>query len=491
MLTKDFLLTIGLFLWMYFLWNRRRLYSMALKLPGPLGLPILGIAIECILNHRKLTIRTKYMDKYGSTVLLWLGITPFIATRDPKVAEQVLSAPECINRSSILTRPIAHGLGEGLLTLEGAKWSERRKHINQAFKHNVLLSFFPIFNAESKSLLTLLDSLVGQGEKDILNDIIRWSFRIATQTTVGTDVQHEENFKNDTTLKSYQRGMKIVILNILLPFTQNKIVALLCGLEGQRLKIVTDIDNMIQKIVDKKLNTKTENSAQPEMQSVINKSIELFRNGEMPMQDVKGECSAMVIAAFETTGLTVRHTLLLLAMFPEYQEIAFEELKELFPTAGYFDVDYEDLQKMVFLDRVLNETLRLMPSVPISARETIRDFRLSNGVVIPKGVNFGVDIFNIHRNPDYWGPDPGKFNPDNFLPDNVRDRHPYAFIPFSKGKRNCIGWRYGVLSAKLALAKILRNFKVSTSFRYEDLEFADNVGIELIKAPGLAFERRT
>jgi len=147
----------------------------------------------------------------------------------------------------------------------------------------------------------------------------------------------------------------------------------------------------------------------------------------------------MVAAAFETSGLTVCHTLTLLAMFPEYQDTVYEELKDIFPNAGEFEVTYEDIRKMVYLERVLNESLRLIPSIPLAPRETIQDFRLSNGVVIPKGVSIGICIFSTHRNKEFWGPDAEKFNPDNFLPDNVRDRHPYAYIPFTKGKRNCIG----------------------------------------------------
>lgn len=167
--------------------------------------------------------------------------------------------------------------------------------------------------------------------------------------------------------------------------------------------------------------------------------IELYRNGSISLEEIKGECYNMVLAGIDTTAVTLHHALILLAMFPQYQDNVFDELKEVYPDSGDFEVEYEELQKLVYLDRVLNETLRLIPSAGITVRNSKEDFRLSNKVLVPKGVAIIVDIFNIHRNEDYWGPHAHIFNPDNFLPDNVRERHPYAFIPFSKGRRNCIG----------------------------------------------------
>ncbi|XP_020798652.1 probable cytochrome P450 313a3 [Drosophila serrata] len=490
MLTIHLLLTAGILVWVYFLWSRRRYYMVMLKLPGPIGLPLIGIALELFIHKIKCSVFTRILNKHGSTVFTWIGPVPTLITRDPKMVQDILTSPECIDRSSVAANAMVTNCGHSILTLSEPLWSERRKQMNLAFKQNILLSFFPTFNTETNLLLTLLDSHAGQGEKDLFTDVLRWSFAIAFQTTVGADIQQEEGFKNDMLLKCFQSGIKLATLNIAVPLTQIGVIAKLSGNEKQRAKSFATVHPVFDSIIEKKLSSNADNSSETDVKLVIDRAIGLYKTGKISWAEVRSECCIMVLGSFETTALAVYHALTLLAMHPEFQDTVYEELNEVYPTRGDFDVAYEDLQKLVYLERVVNETLRLIPSIPSDLREPSKDFRLSSGVIIPKGVMIIIDIFNTHRNPEIWGPDASKFNPDNFLPDNVRARHPYAFIPFSKGRRNCIGWRYALLSSKLALAKILRNFKVSTSFRYEDLDFIQNVGMKLTETPTLAFERR-
>lgn len=138
------------------------------------------------------------MDKYGSTFLAWVGIQPIIVSRDPKIAEDILTSPQCLRRASNVAKAMENVLGPGLLSLQGLQgskqvvyfeifernilgtaWIKRRRIMNACFNQNVLLSFLPIFNSETDRLVTQIDTFVGREETDLHPHLHRWSLNIA------------------------------------------------------------------------------------------------------------------------------------------------------------------------------------------------------------------------------------------------------------------------------------------------------------------------
>ena len=86
-----------------------------------------------------------------------------------------------------------------------------------------------------------------------------------------------------------------------------------------------------------------------------------------------------------------------------------------------------------------------------------------------KGTTANILTYMIHRDEKYY-PEPEKFDPDRFLQENSKDRHPYAFIPFSAGRRNCIGQRFALMEEKVMLAAILRKFEIKSLKTTEELQ---------------------
>lgn len=93
---------------------------------------------------------------------------------------------------------------------------------------------------------------------------------------------------------------------------------------------------------------------------------------------------------------------------------------------------------MNYVERVIKESLRLYPSVPFIQRITDEEVHTYTGYTIPAQSLISIHIYDMHRNAELY-PEPNNFDPDRFLPENSQKRHPFAYLPFSAGPRNCIG----------------------------------------------------
>ncbi|KAF2891263.1 hypothetical protein ILUMI_14910, partial [Ignelater luminosus] len=135
-----------------------------------------------------------------------------------------------------------------------------------------------------------------------------------------------------------------------------------------------------------------------------------------------------------------------------------EELRSVFGNDKDRPETHRELQEMKYLEAIIKETLRIYPSVPFYSRNVHENMEYE-GIILPKNATLQVFVYGLHRNPDVF-PDPERFDPERFTQENQRNRHPYAYLPFSAGPRNCIGQKFAMLEMKSLLSKILRNYEL-------------------------------
>lgn len=184
--------------------------------------------------------------------------------------------------------------------------------------------------------------------------------------------------------------------------------------------------------------------------------------------DYKGVCEevdTLTFEGFDTTSTGVMFTIFMLSQHQDIQQLAYEEVKAVMNDKMLVS----DFSNLSYLERVIKESLRLYSPVPYVSRQTVKESKIGNLILGPKS-DISIHIFDIHRDPHHY-PDPEKFDPDRFLPINTENRHPYAFIPFSAGLRNCIGQKFAMLELKSIIGSMLKNFRILPVTRREDLKF--------------------
>ena len=95
------------------------------------------------------------------------------------------------------------------------------------------------------------------------------------------------------------------------------------------------------------------------------------------------------------------------------------------------------LNKLEYVDMVIDETLRLYPPILRIDRVCNEDYTYKDKF-IPKGCLWNLCIWALHHDEKNY-PDPVRFDPERFSPDRKKSRNIYAFMPFGIGPRNCIG----------------------------------------------------
>jgi len=165
------------------------------------------------------------------------------------------------------------------------------------------------------------------------------------------------------------------------------------------------------------------------------------------------------LAGHETTAAAICWALYLLSLHEDVQTRVREEV-DIVLKGNH--VNAENMNDLIYLDMFIKEVLRYgSPISQVSSRSTSEDIQIDK-YIIPKNTTIGLGIHAIHHNPEFW-PNPEKFDPERFDPKRISKQHPFAFLPFSLGKRICIGNNFSLMEQKVFLSMLLQRYVITSS----------------------------
>lgn len=157
--------------------------------------------------------------------------------------------------------------------------------------------------------------------------------------------------------------------------------------------------------------------------------IETARGGaNLTDEEIKEEVDTIMFEGHDTTAAGSSFVLCQLGAHPEIQKRVYDEIKGIFGDSDR-PITFADTMELKYLERVILESLRLFPPVPMIARKLNQDVQMaSENHILPAGCTVVIGTFKLHRRDDIY-PNAEVFDPDNFLPERTLNRHYYSFIP--------------------------------------------------------------
>uniref|UniRef100_F6QL11 Uncharacterized protein n=1 Tax=Callithrix jacchus TaxID=9483 RepID=F6QL11_CALJA len=408
---------------------------------------------------------------FGDVCCWWVGPWhAIVRIFHPTCIKPVLFAPAAIApKDEVFYGFLKPWLGDGLLLSAGDKWSRHRRMLTPAFHFNILKPYMKIFNESVNIMHGKWQRLASEGSArlDMFEHISLMTLDSLQKCVFSSDSHCQE--KPSEYIAAILELSALVVKRHQHLLLHTDFLYYLTP-DGRRFRracrLVQDFTDAVirerrrtlpSQGVDDLLQIKAKSKTLDFIDVLLLSKDEDGK--ELSDEDIRAEADTFMFEGHDTTASGLSWVLYHLAKHPEYQERCRQEVQELLKGREPKEIEWDDLARLPFLTMCMKESLRLHPPVPAVSRCCTQDIALPDGRVIPKGVICLISVFGTHHNPAVW-PDPEVYDPFRFDPENIKERSPLAFIPFSAGPRNCIGQAFAMAEMKVVLALTLLRFRV-------------------------------
>ncbi|XP_063367313.1 probable cytochrome P450 6a14 [Cydia amplana] len=484
---------LGLYLWFqykYTYWSRR-------GVSGPKPTFPFGNIKDVI--QRKSQFFQPYIDNYDKYKHLpYVGMysfhRPVLSINDPDIAKLILIKDfDHFQAHGIFSGGEGDPLAGHLFNMHGEQWKMLRSKMSPTFTSGRVKMMYPLVEHIANEALSYVDLLYSNGETVNFTDLYaKYSMEIIGNVGFGVECNGFKNPNSEFYLRGYeyfepQSGywtfvralaffmpdfFKILKIRRISPRIINFFFSLVKESVEYRQKHSYIRNDFLQTLVELKNEQKMNDKEGGKFSFSI--------------EDVVANTMLYMFAGYETSATAGQFAAYELARNPHIQAKAREEVRRVL--AKYDgECTYEAQNEMVYLNMVIDETMRLHPPMRALFRRCTKSYKMPNSdLVIDKGTLLFVPNQAIQMNPEIF-PEPQKFDPDRFAPENKSKMHPCHWMPFGEGPRKCLGLRQGYIQSKMALVKIINKYElildkrtpVPMKLKASSLAYAANGGVWL------------
>jgi cytochrome P450 len=339
-------------------------------------------------------------------------------------------------------------VGEGLVTTEGAAWRRLRRMSQPAFHHERIAA---LAGSMTDAIGAMLDrwrahARTAPGEPlDVAAEFAGLALRIAGRALLGVDLIGEA----DRITRAVTTALEYLEYRIINPLVFPPGVPTPRNLRARRA--LRELDDLIAGILAARRAGSGPDSV--DLLAML-LSVRDEETGEgLTDKELRDQVITFIGAGHETTAVALAWIISLLCRHPE----ADDRLRaEVAGALGGRTPTADDLPRLAYTRRVIEESLRLYPPVYATVRAAVADDEIG-GYHIPARSMIALSPYVTHRHPEFW-PDAEAFDPDRFLPERSAGRPRFAWYPFLGGPHQCIGQEFAMMELVLALAMIAQAF---------------------------------
>lgn len=405
------------------------------------SLPLLGHAIQLLRDN--LGFIASLRASYGPLVEITLQPgTRTLVVQDPDLIRTMLTDLGPSLDKGRFFEKMGQLLGDSVVTAAGQAHVRKRRQLQPAFARDRIARYVDTMRGETEAAV---DGWAPGRVLDVREAMVGLSLNMLAKTVFSGSL-------DDTTFRRLRADLSVVMngvgARVMLPdWIERLPLPVNRRFTAARDAVRATIDRAVTDLQASGHDT-------GDMLSLLLRTTDEETGRPLTGHQISSEILTLAVAGTETTASVLSWVLYELARNPGVEARVLDELDEVL---GDRPVTFDDLGRLPYLKRVVDETLRLHHTGWLVTRRTVTETRLGPWTV-PAGTELAYCQHALHRDPELF-PDPLGFDPDRWL-DSDQPRPTHAFLPFGAGKHKCIGDRFALTELVTAIATITRRVRL-------------------------------